>query len=109
MGRAEMVYRPASLLRAVYATPVATLVAVTSTLATGLPSFAATIPVKLAKFVRASRGTDPKSRTDDRATAVRDHRLSFIPKPPLHRDCRLERAPGRVAPDLIGGYDLMSN
>ena len=86
MGRAEIVYRPASLLRAVYDTPVATLVAVTSTLATGLPSFAATIPVKLAKFVWASRGTEPKSMTDDRATALRDHRL-LITKPPLHRDC----------------------
>ena len=69
IGSAEMVYRPRSLLRALYATWVAWLAATTSTSGIGLPSRLLTAPVKLAKWIWASTGTEASSTTDGRTSA----------------------------------------
>src|SRR5712664_3561409 len=80
MGRAEMVYRPTSLLRPLYVTWVAWLVATISTFGNALPTLLMTVPVKLANWDWARRGM-PSSITNDTTSVVRNDCV-LIESPP---------------------------
>ena len=76
-------YRPASLLRALYVTWVAWFVATTSTLGRALPSLLVTVPVRLANWVWARRGTAISITNDTRSVLRND--CVLIKSPPGRR------------------------